>query len=58
MMRDVDGDGMSSHCRGERTQFAGWGVAGRRHGEAMWTPTLWPYRVVEIGQQPQSGTYT
>jgi hypothetical protein len=47
-MRDVHGDGMSSHCRGERAQFAGWGVAGRRQAEPWWTPSLCPYRVVEI----------
>ena len=47
-MRDVHGDGMSSHCRGERAQFAGWGVAGRRQAEPWWTPSLCPYRIVEI----------
>jgi hypothetical protein len=53
-MRDVHGDGMSSHCRGERAQFAGWGVAGRRQAEPWWTPSLCPYRIVEICWYPET----
>jgi hypothetical protein len=47
-MRDVDGDGMSSHCRGERAQFAGWVSRGGGTVKSWWTPSLSPYRVVEI----------
>jgi hypothetical protein len=47
-MRDVDGDRMSSHCRGERAQFAGWVSRGGGTVKPWWTPSLRPYRVVKI----------